>query len=386
MKGVVHRIALLGGLVVLVLGLLAYGVPQTTTAVGAEREIKVGVIMPVTGTNAFVGEETINAWKLVVDQANRSGKLAGQIHLYIEDDRSVPTDGVAAAQLLVTRERVVVILGPFNTAVAGPVSDFTEKAKIPVILGGASSDFLLQRGYKYLFRAQGESGMQAEVFPKFLMLHNKLKRFVIIHQQTDWGDGLRDLTTQNVQKMGGTIVAAYGYEPGATDFYSLLTKVKGLQYDAIITAAISEELGALVRQAGELGIPGAKFAAYAADVGKLWEIAGKASDGVLVLPSFDATAPAYPEGKKLVHDYQAAYHRMPTLFAAQGWVSGTMLVAALQKLTTFTPDAIATALHNLKDVPTAYGPMTFDATGQAHPAYLVQTLKDGKLVTLGIAQ
>jgi len=386
MKLLVGRVALLFGLLVLSLGLLAYGVPQTTTAAGAEREIKVGVIMPVTGTSAFVGEETINAWKLIVDQANKSGKLAGQIRLYIQDDRSIPTDGVAAAQLLVTRERVVVILGPFNSAVAGPVSDLTEKAKIPVILGGASSDFLLQRGYKYLFRANGNNSMQADLFPKFLVLHNKLKRFVIIHQQTDWGNGLRDLTTQNVQKLGGTIVVAYGYEPGATDFYSLLTKVKGLQYDAIITAALSEELGSLVRQAGELGIPGAKFAAYAADTGKLWEIAGKASDGVLVAFNFDATAPKYPDGKKLVQDYQAAYHRMPTLFAAQGWITGTMLVAALQTLTSFTPDAIATALHNLKDVPTAYGPLTFGASGEAHPAYVFQMLKDGKLITVGSQQ
>jgi branched-chain amino acid transport system substrate-binding protein len=381
-KSLPVRLILTIGLLALLLGPLTSATPWTF-AVAAGQEIKVGVIMPITGPNAFVGEETTNSWKLIVDQANKSGKLPGQIKLYIEDDRSIPTDGVAAAQKLVTRTKVVAILGPFNSAVAGPVTDYTEKAKIPVILGGAASDFLLQRGYKFIFRALGNNSMQGEQFPRFLVQQRGLNRLVIIHQQTDWGNGLRDLTRQNVEKIGGSIVATYGYEPGATDFYSLLTRVKGQQFDGIVTAALSTELGVLVRQAGELGIPGSKFAAYAADTGKLWELAGKASDGVLVCFNFDATAPKYDNGKKLVRDYQAAYGRMPTLFAAQGWVTGTMLVAGLEKVKTIDSEEIATVLHNLKGVPTAYGPLTFGPTGEAHPMYVFQMMKDGKLITLG---
>ena len=122
------------------------GQEVTEPSKGEEIIVKVGIVFPVTGPAAWVGEETINAWKMVFEKANNGELPDGmKIEYLIEDDRSNPTESVAAATKLITREKVNVILGPFNSHCAGPVTDYTEKQKIPTLLGGAAATYLQGR-------------------------------------------------------------------------------------------------------------------------------------------------------------------------------------------------------------------------------------------------
>ena len=304
--------------------LLCSGV-VTAFAAGENVVVKLGLLFPVTGPNAWVAEETINACKMIIDAANSGGLPAGmRIDYVIEDDRSNPTESVAAATKLITSEKVNVIIGPFNSSCAGPVTDYTEQQKIPTLLGGASADFLCQRGYQYTFRSNGNNSMQATSEPTWLVNKRGWKNIVIINQQTDWGTGLDEATRKTVEKLGGRIVDSFGFEPHSTDFYSLLTKVKNLKYDGIVLAVLNDELGPLVRQANELGIDVSKMLGYGVDSAKLVEMAGAAAEGFLTAGNFDNVNPNNPEAVAFVSAYKQKFNRLPSLYAAQGYVDGTM--------------------------------------------------------------
>lgn len=363
--------------------LLAAGCGSQEKA-GSEQEkiVKVGIVFPITGPNAWVGEETTNAWKMILDKAN-NGEMGlpkdMKIQYFIEDDRSNATESVAAATKLITREKVSVILGPFNSSVAGPVTDYTEKMKVPTMLGGAAADFLCQRGYQYTFRSNGNNTMQARALPTWLMQKRNWKDIVIIHQQTDWGNGLQEATEKTVEKLGGNIVGSFSYEPNNTDFYSLLTKIKTLQYDGIILAALNDELAPLVRQANELGIPANKMLGYGVDSAKLIEMAGNAAEGFLTSGNFDNLKPNNPEAKAFADEYQAKFNRLPSLYAAQGWVTGTMLIEALKIAKSTDPEGIREALKSLKQVPTVFGKIQYDDQNEAYPIYVILEVKDKQL-------
>src|SRR3989304_5450544 len=107
------------------------------TAVGAAEPVKIGVILPFTGGSSIASSEIWNGITLALEEANGAGGVLGRkIELVKEDDESVPTKGVTAAQKLVTRDKVVALLGTYNSAVALPASDVARKAKIPMVTGG----------------------------------------------------------------------------------------------------------------------------------------------------------------------------------------------------------------------------------------------------------
>ena len=352
---------------------------------GSGTVYKVGVVFPVSGPNAFVGEENINAIKLAVEEVNASGRLpdGGKLELVIRDDESTPNVGVSAVQRLINEDKAIAILGPFNSNVAAAVAPIANEAEIPMLVAGATADPLTEQGYRYFFRANDNNRQQGTFFMQFVTNQLQWKRVVVIHQQTDWGDGLAQLVRESVESSGGTVVDTLSYAPGTTNFLSLVTRLSGLEFDGVVTAALNDEMAPLLRQATQAGISGDQFAAFGIDPAELVRLVGDAANGVYIASYFDPVAPQNDVAQRFVEQYEAAYGRLPTAFAGQAYNATTMLVAAIEEAGSYDPKEIGASLHELQDVPTVFGPLAFDDNGQAAHPVVVQQIQDGKATTIG---
>lgn len=363
----------------------ASGSSSSSGSSGSGTVYKVGVVFPVSGPNAFVGEENINAIKLAVEEVNASGRLpnGGKLELVIRDDESTPNVGVSAVQRLINEDKVIAILGPFNSNVAAAVAPIANEAEVPMLVAGATADPLTEQGYRYFFRANDNNRQQGTFFMQFVTNQLQWKRVVMIHQQTDWGDGLAQLVREAVEDSGGTVVDTLSYTPGTTNFLSLVTRLSGLEFDGVVTAALNDEMAPLLRQATQTGISGDRFAAFGIDPAELVRLVGDAANGVYIASYFDPVAPQNEVAERFVEQYEAAYGRLPTAFAGQAYNATTMLVAAIEKAGSYDPKEIGAALHELEDVPSVFGPLTFDDNGQAAHPVIVQQIQDGTAKAIG---
>lgn len=143
---------------------------STTLAfnVYAQQEIKIGVIYPLTGSGASVGAELRSALELAVDIINNGspgitglpfsgGKglpnLNGsKIKLIFADHQANPQTGATEVERLITQEKVVALVGAYNSAVTATASQVAERAGIPFLNPESSSASLTARNFKWFFR------------------------------------------------------------------------------------------------------------------------------------------------------------------------------------------------------------------------------------------
>ena len=116
-------------------------------SVSAQQEIKIGVIYPLTGPAASVGAELRSALEMAADIINSgapgiadlpfsAGKglpnLKGaKIKLVFADHQANPQTGATEAERLISQEKVVALVGAYNSAVTATASQIAERAGIP---------------------------------------------------------------------------------------------------------------------------------------------------------------------------------------------------------------------------------------------------------------
>ena len=150
----------------------------------AQQEVKIGVIYPLTGAAASSGAEMKNALELAVDIINNGAKgitelpfsaggglpgLKGaKIKLVFADHQGNPQTGATEAERLISQEKVVAIVGAYNSNVTVTASQVAERNKIPFLNPESSSASLTARGFKWFFRTTAHDDLFVRNFFEFM--------------------------------------------------------------------------------------------------------------------------------------------------------------------------------------------------------------------------
>jgi len=187
--------------------LIASFVGAPPPAPAQPREVKIGAIYPLSGQVAKSGEDTLNAIRLAVAIVNGKFDLAlplarteglprlggAKVRLVASDHQGSPEIGAAEAERLITREKVVALIGAFHSSVAATSSQVAERYGVPYITGESEATNLTERGFKWFFRTTPSSAVQAKDYFEFLadlvkQGRAKVKTIAIIHENTLWGE------------------------------------------------------------------------------------------------------------------------------------------------------------------------------------------------------
>jgi len=133
----------------------------------AQEEVRIGVILPLTGAAASTGLELKNASELAAELVNTAvkdlplplaptaglPKLKGaKIRLIFADHQGNPQVGASEAERLITQEKVVALTGCYFSAVTATASQVAERHGIPFLNSDSTSSTLTARGFKWFFR------------------------------------------------------------------------------------------------------------------------------------------------------------------------------------------------------------------------------------------
>ena len=289
--------------------------------------LKVGLMLPYSGTYAQLGEAITRAMELYVKQ--KGGALAGRQIAFVKlDDESAPAKGAENTTKLVEGEKVDVLIGTVHSGVAMAMAKIAREAGITTIIPNAGADILTrQQCAKNIFRTSFTNGQVGLATGK-AMVDAGIKNAVSLTWKYAAGDesvgGFKDTFTS----AGGKVLKEIAVPFPDVEFQSALAEIASLKPDAVYSFFAGGGAAKYIKDyaAAKLGIPlwGPGFLTDGVEAA-----VGTAGDGVKTVLHY-ADDVDNPENKKFRADYQAAYNAAADVYAVQGWDAMQLLDAGLK--------------------------------------------------------
>jgi len=240
----------------------------------AQAEVKIGVIYPLTGPGAAVGAELRSALELAVDIINNgapgiaelpfsAGKglpnLKGaKIKLVFADHQANPQTGATEAERLITQEKVVAIVGAYNSAVTATASQVAERAGIPFLNPESSSASLTARGFKWFFRTTPHDDLfvhNAFEFLKELEAKRGIKPGVVVtlNENGLWGTETAKLQAKLAPEYKLNLVKQVGYPAKSTQLTSEVQTLKAAAPNLVLQSSYTADAILSMKTYKELG-------------------------------------------------------------------------------------------------------------------------------------
>jgi branched-chain amino acid transport system substrate-binding protein len=228
-------------------------------APGAPAEVVLGAVYPLSGNLAKVGTDIKDAIDLAVEIVNDDvdlplplGKGKGLPHLggarlrvVFADHQSSPEKGLSEAERLVTQEKVVALLGAYNSNVTATASQAAERLRIPFLSGESTSPLLTARGFRWFFRTTPTDEEFSENFFKFLDEMKKRGRAVksvgLLYENTLFGTDVSKLEKKYAQQHGYQVAADVAYDAKSANLSSEVQRMKAANPDVLLQASYTSD-------------------------------------------------------------------------------------------------------------------------------------------------
>jgi branched-chain amino acid transport system substrate-binding protein len=372
--------------------LLAAGIALGMAANATHAQtIKIGVNEPLTGAVAASGNFVVNGAKIAADEINaKGGVLGSKIELVIEDNKSNPTEAVAAAEKLIVRDKVPVMMGAWSSTYTLAVMPKLMEYKVPMVVETSSSDKITVSGNPYIFRISPTSGMEANAFaPRVGALKIRKADFLVVNN--DWGKGAADVFAKMLKSKGVAIGVVATMDASAQDLNAQLSKIRSSDADTLFVTTAVEQLTLVLKQAHALGLKRQIITTGGSQSpDQLIEQAGAAANGSYHLLFFPPWFPEASPDPARAKSFVAEWRKRGFTFAGltegfRGYDGIHTIVAAIAKAGKAEPEAIRKALWNTtltglngKIAFTKAGPAGKES-GQSIPAVYVVKIDNGKV-------
>ena len=165
----------------------------------AADEIKVGIMVPITGLEASFGKDMENAILLAVSEINAKGGILGKNVITVTGDEACdPQQATAAASNLVA-EDVVAVVGGYCSPAMAPTLKIYGDAGVPVVIPAANSSKLIGANPGNGFQINSP-GIDQAITAVNLFKEKKIRKLAIIHQEDGYSKELAFLTKKNGKK------------------------------------------------------------------------------------------------------------------------------------------------------------------------------------------
>jgi len=336
------------------------GILTISAVLAADAEVIIGVAGPMTGANAWPGEQMQRGAELAVADVNADGGILGQqIRLLTADDFCDPDQGVAAARKLVD-EGAIFVAGHYCSGASIPASKIYEEAGVLMISPASSNPHLTDIGRKNVFRVIIRDDADGVMDGNYLADNWKGSQIAILHDNTVFGKGLADSTRDQLRKRGVTEAIYRAFEPGRSDYSDEIVDLQNNNIDVMYVGGYQTEMGLMIRAARDRGynvqlITGSGVLATE----EYGLIAGSAAEGTLFTSFPDPRL--NPNAAEVIERFRAdgfdpEGYTLLTYAAIQTWAQ------AVEKSGSLELQPVTEALHE-HEFKTVLGPIAFDAKG-----------------------
>jgi branched-chain amino acid transport system substrate-binding protein len=212
--------------------------------------------------------------------------LGRKIQLVIEDNKSNPTEAVATAEKLISKDKVPVMLGAWSSTLTLAVMPKLMEYGVPMLVETSSSGKITVSGNPWIFRISPTSEMEARAFTGYVKTLG-IKKADFLATNNDFGLGASKEFSEMLKANGAQVGVMETMDPKATDFSAQLAKIKASGGDTLFVTTAVEQATLILKQAKEQQVK-ARIITTGGSVSpdQLIQQAGDAANGSLHLVFF----------------------------------------------------------------------------------------------------
>lgn len=355
------------------------GTGSSSPAKGDKGMLTVGLLNPVTGPFAALGEDVNAAFELYLKQ--NGGSLGGYgIKVVKEDTANDPGVATQKARQLVEQGGAGIVVGLVNSGVAYAVAPYLKQADVPLLITVAGADGLTRTKDGNVFRVS-YTGSQ-DTMPAGDYVCNKLgyKTASIVGLDYSFGWEAAGGFARTYEDAGCKVVQEL-YAPLATQDWAPYVTQIDREADVVFAVAPGSDAVRFFKTVKGFGLKTPIFAHGSTTDETLLPTIGATAEGVMTSLHYSPLIDN-PVNKEFVQAWTDATDRSANQYAEDGWAAAQALEAALEGIKgEATAKAIRAALPNVA-IKAPRGPMSFDDYGQAvYDVYFRKvTQQDGQWV------
>jgi branched-chain amino acid transport system substrate-binding protein len=341
-------------------------------------EIPIGFFGPLSGNMAFFGTTVRRGIELALEEINRKGLNGRRLKLFVEDDRGNPEESQTAVSRLITRDRVVAIIGHPSSSGSLAAAPVCQQNGIPMISPAATNIKVTQAG-DFIFRVCWIDPFQAEIMARFAVQDLKARKIAILFDVgSDYSTDLAKIFTQVAQQLGAQVPIQESFSAGDTNFSAQLTSIIAVKPDAIYLPTYYNDAGLIVRQLRALGSNMPVIGSDGLASPDFLEIGGDAANGTYYCTHFLPTDPD-PVVQQFVSAFQKRHSNTePSMGEALGYDAVTLLADAMLRSSLDDPKKIRDAIAATKNFHGVTGNISIDEHRNARKAALIVKIVDRK--------
>ncbi len=352
-------------------------------AYAADKVIKVGVNLSFTGADATNAERIGNGAIMAFEEANAAKTVKGYTFQLVKLDDATATAGqydpaqaATNARTMVSDRGYVAALGPQMSGAGKAMAPILSQGNLAIITPSSTNPDLTDPKFAAQYRPAGKAiyfrtvttdAFQGPNMANYMADTLKVKSIYILDDSGAYGVGLADAFQGQAEKKGIKVLGRDRLDPKAADYSAVLTKIKGLDPQALYYGGVGQAGVKLAKQAYEI-IPNVIKAGgdgmQSADLLK--------GAGFPAVEGWYATVASPhvtedPKTKGFSDKYFARFKQRPDDYTIACYVGAEVIVEAVKRVAATGKDvtrvAVRDAIQGVKLPNTLLGPIEFDEYG-----------------------
>ncbi|HEY0205771.1 MAG TPA: branched-chain amino acid ABC transporter substrate-binding protein [Acetobacteraceae bacterium] len=352
-------------------------------AYAADKVVKVGVNLSFTGADATNAERIGNGAIMAFEEANAAKTVKGYTFQVVKLDDATATAGqydpaqaATNARTMVSDRAFVAALGPQMSGAGKAMAPILSQGNLAIITPASTNPDLTDPKFAAQYRPAGKAiyfrtvttdAFQGPNMANYMADTLKVKSIYILDDSGAYGVGLADAFQGQAEKKGIKVLGRDRLDPKAADYSSVLTKIKGLDPQALYYGGVGQAGVKLAKQAYDI-IPNVIKAGgdgmQSADLLK--------GAGFPAVEGWYATVASPhvtedPKTKAFSDKYFARFKQRPDDYTVTCYVGAEVIIEAVKRIAASGKDvtraAVRDAIQGVKLTDTLLGPIEFDEYG-----------------------
>jgi branched-chain amino acid transport system substrate-binding protein len=329
----------------------------------AQDSIKIGAVLPLSkAAFAQAGEEQRRGLLMALEEIKQAGGVLGKkVELIIEDDTGEPSVGIAAAEKLIARDKVIALIGGYSSTITYAQLNAIQRYEPFVAWVGASStkvehEFGPKRWFFHYH--PWDYHRQSTVRDFILSLNPRPKNVAVAYEDGIYGTTSRDYVVKYLKEKGFNVVFDERFKSGSSDFTPMLTKIKRTNPEVFYWVAYAGDTTLIMKQAKEIDFNPKLFLSVAVNFPQYKPSLGATGDFV---SGVDVWVPGMklPETVKWMEKFKKAYpDRTPEYWAPLAYTNLMTVVEAIKRAGSTDKEKLIAAMEKT-DYNSPMGKMTF---------------------------
>ena len=345
------------------------------------KEVKIGLVLPLTGSIAAYGQDVLAGIELA-NKLDSKLKNGDTVKLVIADTKGDKIESGTAATRLVAQDQVLALIGEAITTNTMQVISVAESKKVPMVAPVASGDKLLEKK-KYASRVCFMDSFQGAKFADYAFNELGFKTAIIVIDQVNvYSVGLAKVFEQEFSKKGGKVLKKMMISAGDKDFKAVVSQFNSLNADFVYMPVYHPEAALIAKQARSVGFNKPFGAADGVNNQTFIELGGEAVNGTIFTDSFDYNNPTTKLGRDFIKAYEKEKKtKAVPAFSAMGADAYYVIIEAMNSCANdLNSECINSAIHKTSNFESVGGLINIDQSGNASRSVVIKEIQNGKQV------